>query len=64
MSGDPNIDESQFKGLSKYFNSHTNRGRINVNIFNLVLVKTVIITSTDILFGLSHFTLLSPSYEK
>ncbi|CAK1599488.1 unnamed protein product [Parnassius mnemosyne] len=28
MAGD-SVDESQFKGLSKYFNSHTNRGRAN-----------------------------------
>lgn len=30
MSGDAHVDESQFKGMSKYFNSTTNRGRANV----------------------------------
>ncbi|XP_038208823.1 ATP synthase membrane subunit DAPIT, mitochondrial [Zerene cesonia] len=28
MAGEP-VDESQFKGLSRYFNSYTNRGRAN-----------------------------------
>ncbi|XP_045505027.1 ATP synthase membrane subunit K, mitochondrial [Colias croceus] len=28
MAGEP-VDESQFKGLSKYFNSYTNTGRAN-----------------------------------
>ncbi|XP_023944457.2 ATP synthase membrane subunit K, mitochondrial [Bicyclus anynana] len=30
MSGADSVDESQLKGLSKYFNSTTNRGRANV----------------------------------
>ncbi|XP_045456088.1 ATP synthase membrane subunit K, mitochondrial-like [Melitaea cinxia] len=29
MAGGESVDESQFKGLSKYFNSTTNRGRAN-----------------------------------
>ncbi|KOB67363.1 putative stretch regulated skeletal muscle protein [Operophtera brumata] len=29
MAGDSSVDESQLKGLSKYFNSQTNRGRAN-----------------------------------
>ncbi|XP_026727828.1 uncharacterized protein LOC113493965 [Trichoplusia ni] len=29
MAGDASVDESQLKGLSKYFNSQTNRGRAN-----------------------------------
>lgn len=32
MAGGESVDESQFKGLSKYFNSTTNRGRANVSI--------------------------------
>ncbi|CAG2062125.1 unnamed protein product, partial [Timema podura] len=30
MAGDSHVDESQLKGLSKYFNSTTLRGRANV----------------------------------
>ncbi|KAG8225216.1 hypothetical protein J437_LFUL012691 [Ladona fulva] len=30
MAGDAHVDESQFKGLSKYFNGTTMRGRANV----------------------------------
>ncbi|XP_045760423.1 ATP synthase membrane subunit K, mitochondrial-like [Maniola jurtina] len=29
MAGAENVDESQLKGLSKYFNSTTNKGRAN-----------------------------------
>ncbi|XP_075226989.1 ATP synthase F(0) complex subunit k, mitochondrial-like [Lycorma delicatula] len=29
MAAPGDIDETQFKGLSKIFNSHTDRGRIN-----------------------------------
>lgn len=29
MAGDSSVDESQLKGLSKYFNSQTNKGRAN-----------------------------------
>lgn len=30
MAGDAHVDESQFKGLSKIFNSTTIKGRANV----------------------------------
>jgi len=30
MAGDSGIDESQFKGFQKYFNSYTLRGRNNI----------------------------------
>ncbi|XP_076338457.1 ATP synthase F(0) complex subunit k, mitochondrial-like [Tachypleus tridentatus] len=30
MAGDAHVDKSQFKGLSKYFNSQTMKGRANV----------------------------------
>ncbi|PNF40344.1 Up-regulated during skeletal muscle growth protein 5 [Cryptotermes secundus] len=30
MAGDSHVDESQFKGISKYFNSTTSTGRANV----------------------------------
>ncbi|CAN8023702.1 unnamed protein product [Ixodes persulcatus] len=30
MAGGSGIDESQFKGLSKHFNSFTDRGRANI----------------------------------
>ncbi|CAH0699241.1 unnamed protein product [Spodoptera exigua] len=29
MAGDSSVDESQLKGLAKYFNSQTNKGRAN-----------------------------------
>lgn len=32
MAGDPTVDESQLKGISKYFNSSTMTGRANVII--------------------------------
>lgn len=31
MAGDAHVNESQFTGLSKYFNSTTIRGRANVS---------------------------------
>ena len=31
MAGDAHVDESQFKGMSKYFNGVTMRGRANVS---------------------------------
>lgn len=38
MAGDSSVDESQLKGLSKYFNSQTNRGRANVSIQQLYII--------------------------
>ncbi|CAG2122090.1 unnamed protein product [Medioppia subpectinata] len=37
MAGEP-VDESQFTGLSKHFNSWTNYGRRNVSLATLSLV--------------------------
>lgn len=37
MSGDHNVDESKFKGMSRYFNGETLRGRANVCIFSAFL---------------------------
>ena len=31
MAGDAQVDSSQFKGLSKYFNGSTTAGRANVS---------------------------------
>jgi hypothetical protein len=38
MAGDSHVDESQFKGLSKYFNSTTSTGRANVSIIHFLIV--------------------------
>lgn len=35
MAGGAHVDESQFKGMSKFFNGVTNRGRANV--FTLII---------------------------
>lgn len=40
MAGGDSADESQLKGLAKYFNSQTSRGRANVSI--LLLIKHLI----------------------
>ena len=45
MAGAEQVDESQFKGLSKYFNSVTLRGRANVRriiITKLHLTNTIL----------------------
>jgi hypothetical protein len=34
MAGDAHVDESQFKGISKYFNSTTSTGRANVSLMH------------------------------
>jgi hypothetical protein len=36
MAGASHADESQFKGLSKYFNSTTSTGRANVSIIHFL----------------------------
>ena len=46
MTGASHVDESQFKGLSKYFNSTTSTGRANVD--SEVLVFAVVVLSMKI----------------
>ncbi|RWS23860.1 putative stretch regulated skeletal muscle protein-like protein [Leptotrombidium deliense] len=42
MAGDSGVDESQFTGLSKYFNSYTTRGRSNWAMATLSVTGCVI----------------------
>ena len=42
MAGHENIDESQFKGLSKTFNTFTNRGRFNISATTICAVTGII----------------------
>ncbi|XP_077501923.1 uncharacterized protein LOC144112952 [Amblyomma americanum] len=35
------VDESQFKGLSKYFNTFTNRGRSNIAKSTYLVLGTI-----------------------
>lgn len=39
MAGASHVDESQFKGLSKYFNSTTSTGRANVSVIHFWLCE-------------------------
>lgn len=39
MAGDAHVDESQFKGMSKYFNGVTMRGRANVSFLAMIKAK-------------------------
>ena len=41
MAGHDGIDESQFKGLSKHFNTFTHRGRFNVSLATILTVATI-----------------------
>lgn len=43
MAGDSGVDESQLKGLSKYFNSQTNKGRANVSTYYPIIATVWII---------------------
>jgi len=43
MAGASHVDESQFKGLSKYFNSTTSTGRANVSIIHFLIVWILIV---------------------
>lgn len=41
MAGHSDVDESQFKGLSKQFNTFTNRGRKNISVATLSVMAGV-----------------------
>jgi len=42
MAGDAHVDESQFKGMSKYFNGVTMRGRANVALATYGVIGAII----------------------
>lgn len=41
MAGDSGIDESQFKGWQKYFNTYTDRGRFNLSVTTVSVVAGI-----------------------
>ena len=53
MSGDSGVDEKQFKGLSKYFNTFTDRGRFNISV-----------TTISVTIGLGLFFFLKSKFTK
>ena len=44
--GEEHIDESQFTGMRKYFNSYTNTGRRNYSILTLSVTGALILYFT------------------
>ncbi|OWR43920.1 putative stretch regulated skeletal muscle protein [Danaus plexippus plexippus] len=46
MAGGDSVDESQLKGLAKYFNSTTNRGRANTAMATYAVMGAVILYFT------------------
>ncbi len=44
--GGEHVDESQFTGMSKYFNSYTNTGRRNCSILTLSVTAGLILYFT------------------
>nr|BAN20356.1 unkown protein [Riptortus pedestris] len=43
MAADPSVDESQFRGIFKYFNGTTNTGRANVAKLTYASIGLVIL---------------------